>query len=91
MQGLVAETVSTRPDDRHVGRCRPRADPARVDREADTSMRTALVLDALEMALWACGHTGHPIKAGLLLPKVQGTVGLRVVAGAPVGRGKSVW
>lgn len=34
--------------------------------KADTSMRTALVLDALEMALWARGHTGHPITAGLI-------------------------
>jgi putative transposase len=31
-----------------------------VDWKADTSMRTAL-----EMTLWTCGHTGHPITAGL--------------------------
>ncbi len=34
--------------------------------KADTTKRTALVLDALEMALWARGHTGHPIAAGLI-------------------------
>jgi putative transposase len=34
--------------------------------KADTSMRTALVLDALEMTLWARGYTGHPIEAGLI-------------------------
>ncbi|WP_309114768.1 IS3 family transposase [Saccharothrix sp.] len=34
--------------------------------KADTSMRTTLVLDALEMALWTRGHTGHQITAGLV-------------------------
>lgn len=34
--------------------------------KADTSMTTSLVLDALEMALWARDHTGHPVDAGLV-------------------------
>lgn len=34
--------------------------------KADTSMRTGLVLDALEMALWARDHAGHPAGPGLV-------------------------
>jgi putative transposase len=34
--------------------------------KADTRMRTDLVLDALEMALWARDHAGHPAGPGLV-------------------------
>ncbi|EWM10037.1 transposase [Kutzneria sp. 744] len=34
--------------------------------KADTSMRTDLVLDALQMALWARDHAGHPVGPGLV-------------------------
>jgi putative transposase len=34
--------------------------------KADTSMRTDLVLDALQMALWARNHAGHPAGPGLV-------------------------
>lgn len=34
--------------------------------KADTSMRTALVLDTLEMALWTRAHVGHPVAEGLV-------------------------
>jgi putative transposase len=34
--------------------------------KADTSMRTDLVLDALQMALWARDHAGHPAGPGLV-------------------------
>lgn len=35
--------------------------------KADTSMKTPLVLDTLEMALWARDHAGRPIDAGQLI------------------------
>lgn len=35
--------------------------------KADTSMRTDLVLDTLEMALWARDHAGTPVREGELL------------------------
>jgi putative transposase len=35
--------------------------------KADTSMKTPLVLDTLEMALWARDHAGRPIEAGQLI------------------------
>jgi putative transposase len=34
--------------------------------KADTSMRTGLVLDALEMALWTRDHAGRPVAEGLV-------------------------
>ncbi|GLZ29948.1 transposase [Lentzea sp. NBRC 105346] len=34
--------------------------------KADTSMRTTLVLDALEMGLWTRARTGRPVGAGLV-------------------------
>jgi putative transposase len=34
--------------------------------KTDTRMRTGLVLDALEMALWTRDHSGHPAGAGLV-------------------------
>jgi putative transposase len=34
--------------------------------KADTRMHTDLVLDALEMALWARDHAGHPTGPGLV-------------------------
>ncbi|QUF06726.1 IS3 family transposase [Actinosynnema pretiosum subsp. pretiosum] len=43
--------------------------------KADTSMRAALVLDALEMALRTRGHTGHPITAGLIHHSDAGSQG----------------
>lgn len=35
--------------------------------KADTTMRTSLVLDTLEMALWARDHHGQPVGKGLVL------------------------
>src|SRR4051812_16421774 len=34
--------------------------------KADTNMRTGLVLDTLEMALWSRDHAGLPVQAGLV-------------------------
>ena len=34
--------------------------------KADTTMKTSLVLDTLEMALWARDHQGQPIAPGLI-------------------------
>jgi putative transposase len=34
--------------------------------KADTSMKTSLVLDTLEMALWARDHHGEPVEKGLV-------------------------
>jgi putative transposase len=34
--------------------------------KADTTMKTSLVLDTLEMALWARDHHGEPVRAGLV-------------------------
>jgi len=34
--------------------------------KADTTMKTSLVLDTLEMALWARDHQGQPVAAGLI-------------------------
>jgi putative transposase len=34
--------------------------------KADTTMRTELVLDTLDMAIWARDHAGHPIGEGLI-------------------------
>ncbi|MGI8559124.1 MAG: IS3 family transposase [Solirubrobacteraceae bacterium] len=34
--------------------------------KADSTMRTSLVLDTLEMALWARDHAGQPVGAGLV-------------------------
>lgn len=34
--------------------------------KADSTMRTSLVLDTLEMALWARDHAGQPVVAGLV-------------------------
>ncbi len=34
--------------------------------KADTTMKTNLVLDTLEMALWARDHHGQPVQAGLI-------------------------
>jgi len=39
--------------------------------KADTTMKTPLVLDTLEMALWARDHHGQPVQEGLRTP-VQG-------------------
>jgi putative transposase len=41
--------------------------------KADTTMQTSLVLDTLEMALWARDHHGEPVKDGLVLHSDAGS------------------
>jgi putative transposase len=41
--------------------------------KADTTMKTSLVLDTLEMALWARDHHGEPVGAGLVLHSDAGS------------------
>lgn len=41
--------------------------------KADTSMRTDLVLDTLEMALWARDHHGQPVTDGLIVHSDAGS------------------
>jgi putative transposase len=41
--------------------------------KADTTMKTSLVLDTLEMALWARDHHGEPIQEGLILHSDAGS------------------
>ena len=41
--------------------------------KADTTMKTSLVLDTLEMALWARDHHGHPVGEGLVLHSDAGS------------------
>lgn len=41
--------------------------------KADTTMKTSLVLDTLEMALWARDHHGQPVSEGLVLHSDAGS------------------
>ena len=41
--------------------------------KADTTMKTSLVLDTLEMALWARDHHGEPVESGLILHSDAGS------------------
>jgi putative transposase len=41
--------------------------------KADTTMKTSLVLDTLEMALWARDHHGKPVEEGLVLHSDAGS------------------
>jgi len=41
--------------------------------KADTTMKTSLVLDTLEMALWARDHHGEPVKDGLVVHSDAGS------------------
>jgi putative transposase len=43
--------------------------------KADTTMKTSLVLDTLEMALWARGHHGQPVGEGLVVHSDAGSQG----------------
>ena len=43
--------------------------------KADITMKTALVLDTLEMALWARDHHGQPVGEGLVLHTDAGSQG----------------
>ena len=43
--------------------------------KADTTMKTSLVLDTLEMALWAREHHGEPVPKGLIAHSDAGSQG----------------
>jgi putative transposase len=57
--------------------------------KADSSMKTPLVLDTLDMALWARQHDGLPVAEGLIHHHDNGSQYLSFVVHQPADRRRS--